>query len=178
VRPRWQWEALLPALLALAVADARMGMAGPPPPVVVRVDAESFEVSGEGNAVVGLRRAPVPYASATELSRAVRQPRALATSVRLVRVTPPQVIDYVWCVTEDGTLVVGQQVRTLDVASGHYVFTEGHINRAYPALEATVPWTWIVNIPLGREVGLTLDVQAMSKTWPVRAVSVAPRVER
>ena len=151
-------------------------MAAAPLPVAVSIDAERFHIAGEGNTVTGLRRAPVPYASLTDLHEAVRSPAPLAAGVRLVRAMPPQVVDYVWCVTEEGALVVGQQVRVLDQMSGQYVFAEGDIKRAYPALEATVPWRWIVSIPLGREVALTLEVQAMSHTWPVRAVIVAPSV--
>jgi hypothetical protein len=162
--------------LGLVMLGTSAVMAAPPPPVVVTTDAERFIVSGEGNTVTGLRRAPVRYTSVTELYAAVRLPDPLPAGVRVVRGTPPQVIDYIWCVTEEGVLVVGRQVRTADSGSGQYVFTTGDIKRAYPALEATVPWTWIVDIPLGREVALTLEVRAMSEGWPVRAVRVAPSV--
>ena len=149
-----------------------------PRPVVIRLDAERFDISGEGNSVTGLRRAPVPYRSLSEMTAAVRQPQPLATALRLVRAAPPQVIDYVFCVTDDGVLVVGQQVRSLDVTSGQYVFIEGDIKRAYPALEARAPWTWIVDIPLSREVPLILELTAMAHTWPVRIVAVTPSVPR
>jgi len=159
---------------ALVLLTAPMLGAVAPQPVVVSMDAERFDVSGGGNSVTGLRRAPVPYAFVTEVSAAVRQPNPLPAAVRLVRGSPPQMIDYVWCVTEDGVLVVGQQVRSLDVSSGQYTFMNGDIKRAYPALEARGPWTWIVDVPLGREVSLTLEVRAMTQAWPVRAVTVAP----
>lgn len=147
-----------------------------PPPVVVTMDADRFDISAEGNVVTGLRLAPVPYSSLLAVSTAVREAAAVPAAVRLTRTAPQQVIDYVWCVTEEGVLVVGRQVRTFNVGSGQYDFTEGGIKRAYPALEATVPWMWIVNIPLGREVALTLQVQAPTSRWPVRAVSVTPTV--
>jgi hypothetical protein len=166
------------AASALVLLHVPMIAAAPARPVVVTMDADRFEISGEGNSLTGLRRAPVAYSSMTDAAAAVRQPHPIAATVRLVRAAPPQVIDYVWCVTEEGVLVVGQQVRTLDVSSGQYVFTEGDIKRAYPALEAIAPWTWIVDIPLGREVGLTLEVRAMTTAWPVRAVTVAPRVRQ
>ncbi|MBM4435540.1 MAG: hypothetical protein FJ028_10700 [Chloroflexi bacterium] len=149
-----------------------------PPPVLVTIDADRFDISAEGNVVTGLRLAPVPYRSMTAVASAVRRPAPVPAAVRVTRATPPQMIDYVWCVTEEGVLVVGQQIRTLDHASGHYDFTEGDIERAYPALEATVPWTWIVSIPLGREVALTLEVRAPEARWPVRAVTVTPTVSR
>jgi hypothetical protein len=169
-------HSLAASTLVLVMLRAAAADAAPPPPVVVTIEGDHFQISGEGNTVTGLRRAPVAYEGVSDLAAAVREPQPVAASVRLVRSAPPQVIDYVWCVTEDGVLVVGRQVRTLDVASNQYVFTEGDIKRAYPALEASVPWKWIVEIPLGREVGLTLDVRAMAPGWPVRAVFVAPTV--
>jgi hypothetical protein len=161
--------------LVLLMLEARTGGTVPPGPVLVTMDAERFEIAAEGNTVSGRRRAPVPYASLSAIATAVQTEQPLPAAVRLVRVAPPQVLDYVFCVTDDGGLVVGEQVRTLD-ALGRYLFTGGSIKRAYPALEATAPWTWIVDIPLGREVTLTLEVKATSATWPVRAVTVTPRL--
>ena len=147
-----------------------------PRPVHVSIDTEHFQISSDGNAVTGLRRAPVPYGSLSDMTAAIRLPQPVPTAVRLVRTVPPQVIDYVFCITDDGLLVVGQQTRTLDMTSGQYIFTDGEIKRAYQALEATVPWTWIVDIPLAREVPLTLQLKAMTQEWPVRAVVVTPSV--
>jgi len=169
-------RALVAGAFALVILATQGIEAVAPRPVVVTMEADRFEITGEGNSLTGLRRAPVPYSSVTDVAAAVRQPRPVAAALRLVRAAPPQVIDYVWCVTEEGQLVVGRQVRTLDVPSGQYVFTEGDIKRAYPALEATIPWTWIVSMSLGREIALTLEVRAMTPRWPVRAVVVAPSV--
>ena len=166
------------SVFAVVMLEAPVLLAVAPRPVVVSMDAERFDVAGEGNTLTGLRRAPVPYTSVTDVSLAVRQAQPVPAGLRFVRGSPPQVIDYVWCVTEEGVLIVGQQVRRLDAVSGQYAFTEGDIKRAYPALEASVPWTWIVDIPLGREVTLTLEVRAMSQTWPVLAVTVAPSVSQ
>src|SRR5438105_4843392 len=148
-------------VLALVMLETPLVIAAEPRPVAIRIDGERFDISGEGNSVIGLRRAPVPYDSISDVAFAVGQAHAVPTAVRLVRAAPPQMIDYVFGVTEDGVLVVGQQTRMFDVPSGRYVFTEGDIKRAYQALEATVPWTWIVDIPLGREVALILEVKAM-----------------
>jgi hypothetical protein len=164
--------------LALMMLGASVAAPAPPAPAVIKIDADHFEISADGNAVIGLRRAPVPYDSLSVVALAVGRPQPVPAAVRLVRSAPPEMIDYVFCVTEDGVLVVGQQIRTLDTASGHYVFTQGDIKRAYPALEATVPWTWIVDIPFAREAGLTLELQAMASKWPVRAVAVTPRLVR
>ena len=170
------WAAV--GALALVILDTPLMVAADPRPVVVKIDAERFEIFGEGNSATGLRRAPVPYDSRSAIDAAVRQAQPLATAVRVVRAVPAQVIDYVFCVTEDGVLIVGQQLRSLDAASGMYVFTEGEIKRAYPALEATVPWTWIVDIPLGREVPLLLELKATGGAWPVQVVAVTPSVAR
>jgi|SRR5436190_9362775 len=170
------WAAL--GALALVILDASPTVAVEPRPIVVKLDAQRFEISGEGNSATGLRHAPVPYESLSAIGAAVRQAEPLAAAVRVVRAVPAQVIDYVFCVTEDGVLVVGQQLRSLDAASGQYVFTEGDIKRAYPALEATSPWTWIVDIPLGREVPLILALTAMGRAWPILAVAVTPSVAR
>ena len=164
------------AAFALVTLVASTGAAMPPGPVTVTMDGDRFDILAEGNAVTGRRRAPVPYTSFGMVADAVRSEQPLPAAVRVTRANPPQVIDYVFCVTDDGVLVIGEQVRTLDGPSGRYVFTEGLIKRAYPALEATAPWTWIVDIPLGREITLTLEVKAMTATWPVRALAVTPSV--
>ena len=161
---------------AVVTFDARIGFAVAPEPVRVTVDAERFDISAEGNSVTGRRRAPVPYTTLAMVSDAVRREAPMPTAVRVMRAVPQQVIDYVFCVTDDGVLVIGEQVRTLEAPSGRYVFTEGTIRRAYPALEATPPWTWIVEIPLGREITLTLEIKAMMAEWPVSAVAVTPSV--
>jgi hypothetical protein len=164
--------------LALMILDVSWVTAAEPRAVFLRMDADRFDISGEGNSATGVRQAPVPYDSLSGIAAAVRLPQTLATALRIVRAEPPQVIDYVFGVTEDGVLVVGQQIRSLDVTTGLYVFTDGDIKRAYPALEATVPWRWIVDIPLGREVPLTLELKAMGRAWPVRAIAVTPSVLR
>ena len=149
-----------------------------PLPVAVRIDADRFEVTGESNTLIGVRRAPVPYDTLGSVTEAVQREAPVPAAARVVRSAPPQMIDYVLGVTEDGVLVVAQQVRTLDGATGRYQFLEGEITRAYPALEATVPWTWIVDIPLGREVSVTLEVTALAPGWPVRGVTLTPKVQR
>ena len=93
-------HALATGAFALLITYASVTAAVAPRPVVVTMDADRFEISGEGNSVTGLRRAPVPYTSVMEVDAAVRRPTPVPAAVRLVRSAPPQVIDYVWCVTE------------------------------------------------------------------------------
>ena len=166
-------SALVLTALGSAAAQDRK-----PLPVAVQVDVDRFEVTGESNTMVGVRRAPVPYDTLGSVTVAVQREAPVPAAVRVVRSAPPQMIDYVFGVTEDGVLVVAQQVRTLDGATGRYRFLEGEITRAYPPLDATGPWTWIVDIPLGREVSVTLEVAALAPGWPVRGVTVTPKVQR
>ena len=165
-------SALVLALCSAAAADRR------PLPVAIQVDADRFEITGESNTMTGVRRAPVPYDTLAGITGAVQREAPVPAAARVVRSAPPQVIDYVLGVTEDGFLVVAQQVRTLDGTTGRYQFLEGEITRAYPALEATGSWRWIVDIPLGREVSVTLEVAALTPGWPVRGVTVTPKVLR
>lgn len=166
--------------LALALLTGHAAAAAPPlRPASIHVDADRYEIAGEGNSVIGVRRAPVSScASPTEIAATLLKEEPVAAVVRVTRASPPQIIDYTFCVTNDGVLVVGRQIRTLDPSSGRYEFTEGGIKRAYPALEAISPWMWIIDIPLGREVGLTLELRAMTPVAPVRAVFVTPRLVR
>ena len=165
--------ALVVAALGTPAAAERQ-----PLPVAVHVDAERFEITGEGNTLTGVRRAPVPYDTLGGLTGAVQQPEPVAAAARLIRSAPPQVTDYVLGVTEDGVLIVAQQIRALDGTTGRYVYIAGEITRAYPALEASVPWTWIIDIPLGREVHVTIEVTALAPGWPVRGVAMTPKVLR
>jgi hypothetical protein len=169
------------AVSTLAIAALGTGAVAAerrPLPVGVQVDAERYEITGEENTLTGVRRAPVPYDSLGGLTGAVQQAAPVPAAARLTRATPPQVIDYVLCVTEDGVLIVAQQVRTFDGTTGRYEFIAGEIMRAYPALEATVPWMWIIDIPLGREVSVTFEVTALTPGWPVRGVVLTPKVLR
>jgi hypothetical protein len=173
------WRALAVSMLAvLALGSAGGATERKPLPVTVHVDAERYEITGEQNTLVGVRRAPVPHDTLGGLTGAVQQAAPAAAAARLTRSTPPEVIDYVLGVTEDGVLIVAQQVRRFDGTTGRYAFVAGEIMRAYPALEATVPWMWIIDIPLGREVNVTLEVTALNPGWPVRGVALTPKVLR
>ena len=170
-------RAALAGALGLVMLAPGLAVGAEPLPATVTILADRFEISMGGNVATGVRRAPVSYDSPSALARDLEQPRPVPAAVRVVRSSPAQAIDYTFCVTEDGVLVVGRQSWTLDLPSGRYVFTGGDIKRAYPALEATVPWTWIVEISLAREAGLTLEVRALMSA-PVRAVAVTPRLGR
>ena len=136
--------------------------------------AVPFRLLSGGNELVVAPQAPVAYTTLEQLTGAIGAPLATHEApIRVVRASPPQTIDYVLCVTKDGTLVVGERVHTFDDAQGRYVFTRGGIARSYPPLDATGAWRWLIEVPLSRDVTVTLELRAHAR-WPVEAVSVAP----
>jgi len=154
-------------VLVTAVVDAEPLPTGERPAVPFRL------LSG-GNELVVAPQAPVAYTTLEQLTGAIGVPLAPPEApIRVVRVSPPQTIDYVLCVTKDGTLVVGERVHTFDDAQGRYVFTRGGIARNYPPLDAPGAWRWLIEVPLSRDVTVTLELRAHAR-WPVEAVSVAP----
>ncbi len=81
-------------------------------------------LQNDGNELIVWRNAPVAYRTLEALNAAVERPfPASSRVVRLVRATPPQVIDYVVCITGDGTLILGEQVFAVD-AAGAVLFGE------------------------------------------------------
>ena len=136
--------------------------------------AAPFRLQSGGNELVAAPQAPVAYTTLEELTGAIVVPLSTHEApIRVVRASPPQTIDYVLCVTKDGTLVVGERVNTFDDAQGRYVFTRGQIARSYPPLDEAGAWRWLIQVPLSREVTVTLELRARAP-WPVEAVSVAP----
>src|SRR5881396_679368 len=94
-----------------------------------------------------------------------------AGPIRVARVSPRQLIAWVLCVTNDGTLVVGERLHTFDADERHYVFTKGEIARSYRPLETPEGWLWLVEVALSREVTVMLEVRAAA-SWPVESVAV------
>ena len=88
-----------------------------------------------------------------------------------VNVAPQQIIDYVLCVTRDGTLMVGARTETFDPGERRYVFTKGEIVRSYRPLDAPEGWLWLVEVVLSREMIVTLEVRAPA-SWPAESVTV------
>ena len=94
-----------------------------------------------------------------------------AAPVRVVRAWPPEEIDYLFSVTNTGTLVLGERVHTLDAAERQYVFARGQIVRSYPSLSVPEGWLWLVDVPLSRETTVTLQLRAQAR-WPLESVLV------
>ena len=160
---------LVVAMVSMALVAARAdGLPRPP----AAVDRSPIRIQSEGNELVALREAPVAYTTLEQLVADVARPAAIRQAViRVVRAAPPQTIDYVLCVTNSGTLVVGERVHTFDIATHRYVFTRGEIARSYPPLDAPDGWLWLVEIPLSRETTVTFELRARGR-WPVEVIAV------
>jgi hypothetical protein len=88
----------------------------------------------------------------------------------VIRASPPEEIDYLFCVTNGGTLVLGERVHTR-AAGERYVFARGAIVRSYPSFNVPDGWLWLVEVPLSRETTVTLQLRARAQ-WPLASVSV------
>lgn len=133
-----------------------------------------IRVRSGGNELVVLPQAPVAYTRLEEAVADIGNPDGRrAAPIRIVRASPLQRIDYALCVTRDGTLVLVERVYTFDEGRRRYVFTRGDIARSYPSLPEADAWRWLVEMPLSREVTVTLDMRVRAR-WPVEVVAVAP----
>src|SRR6266513_4892891 len=115
-------------VLVAAFVDAEPLPAGERP-------AAPFRLESGGNELVVAPQAPVAYTTLEQLTGAIGVPLAPPEApIRVVRVSPPQTIDYVLCVTKDGTLVVGERVHTFDDAQGDRKSTRlnsSHVSISY-----------------------------------------------
>lgn len=146
-----------------------------PSPGAAQVPAEwnaggaDLRLVREGNTLLARTSAPVRYSQVSDMLAGIEQPMTPA-AMRLMRTAPGRLVDYFFCVTLEGRLVLGQQVWRQDAAR-RWVFERGELARAYSPLESGGPWTWLIDIPLARESEAMLVVRAEGE-WPLRAVSV------
>jgi len=160
--------ATLAVLAALLIVAAR----AEPQSRSAALDQSLIRVQSQGNELVAMREAPVAYSSLEQMSTGIAKasPRRTAP-VRVVRASPPEEIDYLFCVTNGGTLVLGQRVHTRASGEQPYAFARGEIMRAYPSLSGPDGWFWLVDLPLSRETTVTLQLRARAQ-WPIGSVSV------
>ncbi len=123
----------------------------------------------EGNTLLARAWAPVRYSQVAEMLAEIERPVTPA-AMRLTRVAPGGLVDYFFCVTLEGRLVVGQQLWREDPAR-RWVFERGELARSYSPLESEGPWTWLIDIPLARESEAMIVVRAEGE-WPLRSVSI------
>jgi len=135
--------------------------------------AEWASLRIDGNELTARRTASVVYRSLEALTAALeRRLPEPSRAIRLVRASPPQTIDYTLCVTPEGTLVLAQQMFGMDPQTLRPVPVSHGLTRAYPPLEHTGSWMWLVALPVNREVTATLIVRSTTAGWPVRSVTI------
>jgi hypothetical protein len=123
----------------------------------------------EGNTLLARAVVPVRYSQVTDLLNDLQRPVSPA-AMRLSRVVAGRLVDYFFCVTLEGRLVVGQQVWRQE-ASRRWVFERGELTRSYSPLDSGGPRTWLVDVPLARESETIVVVRAEGE-WPLRSVSL------
>jgi hypothetical protein len=159
-------------VLAAVIAIVACLAPGPRP---APADDPWVKFTAEGNELLVRRDVPVRFAHLEALAIAIRESRpASEAAYRIVRAAPAEVLEYVFAVTEDGGLVVGEQRRSFDFGERTYAFAGGRLDRTYRAVEGFDPWMWLVEVHLTREVDVTLEVRA-ERAWPVRSVTITPR---
>ena len=164
--PRAGILAVLAALLLVAVSAA-------PQSAPVALDQSLIRIQSQGNELFAMREAPVAYSTLEQIATSIAGASATRTAapVRIIRTSPPQEIDYLFCVTNGGTLVVGERIHTRPAGEPCYVFAWGAILRSYPSLNVSDGWLWLVDVPLSRETTVTLQLRARAH-WPLASVSV------
>ena len=164
MRRRW----LAAAAASLVIFVARAEPQSPP----VTLDQSIIRVVSQGNELFAMREAPVAYSRLEQMSASLNAAGSTYTApVRVVRASPPQEIDYLFCVTTGGTLVLGERIHTRAAGDRRYVFARGAIVRSYPSLNVAEGWLWLVDVPLSRESTVTLQLRAPAQ-WPLASVSV------
>ena len=162
---RWLFAAV--ASLLIVAARAEPQSAAP-----IALDQSMIRVESQGNELFAMREAPIAYSTLEQMSTSIAGTSATRTApVRVVRTSPPQEIDYLLCVTNGGTLVLGERIHTRAAGEHRYVFARGAIVRSYPSLSVPEGWLWLVDVPLSRETTVTLQLRARAQ-WPLASVSV------
>lgn len=162
---RWILSIVLPLALVAARAESQ-------PRLPVALDQAVIRVQSQGNELIVLRQAPVAYSTVEQMYAGIAAPRASGTPpVRVVRASPSEEIDYLFCVTSSGTLVLGERVHASAAGARRPVFVRGEVVRSYPSLPVAEGWLWIVQLPLSREATVTLQLRS-PVAWPLESVAV------
>jgi hypothetical protein len=160
---RWVVGIVVPLVIVAARTESQ-------PRQPVGLDQSVIRVQSQGNELIVMRRAPVAYSNVEQIVATIAGPRTHGpVPIRLVRASPPQEIDYLFCVTSGGTLVLGERVYT--PSAGEPVLARGQIARSYPSLSVPEGWLWVVQVPLSREITVTLQLRA-PVAWPLDSVAV------
>jgi len=160
---------VLAILGALLIVAARGEPQSPP----VAIDQSLIRVRSQGNELFAMREAPVAYSTLEQIATNIggASARAVTAPVRVIRASPPEEIDYLFCVTNGGTLVLGERVHARAAGERRNAFARGAIVRSYPSFNVPDGWLWLVEVPLSRETTVTLQLRARAQ-WPIASVSV------
>ena len=160
---------ILAALAAVLIVAAR----AEPQPVGTTLERSLIRVQSQGNELFAMREAPVAYSTLEQIATGIGGTAAPRTAapVRVLRASPPQEIDYLFCVTNGGTLVLGERVHSRAAGERRFEFARGSIVRSYPSLSVPEGWLWLVDVPLSRETTVTLQLRARAQ-WPLESVTV------
>ena len=157
------------AAASLLIVAARVE---PQSRAVAALDQSMIRVQSQGNELFAMREAPVAYSTLEQISTSIAGKSTRRTApVRVIRTSPAEEIDYLFCVTNGGTLVLGERIHTLAAGERQYVFARGAIVRSYPSLSVPEGWLWLVEVPLSRQTTVTLQLRARAQ-WPLDSVSV------
>lgn len=136
--------------------------------------AQSLVLVYEGSRLTVKPAAPVPYSDPARMLAALQQASLPAQyAMVLVRDSPRQLVGYVLAVEREGTLSLGSQLHEWDAGDRRFRLLRGELSRSYPPLEENSPWTWLVTIPIGRELEASLVIRAVERRWPVGSVSIS-----
>jgi len=139
---------------------------------------DSLVLVYEGNRLSVKQSASVPYSDLQSMLQAVRRsPLIDQYGILLFRNFPRSIAGYVFAVEREGTLSLGSQLHEWDAADYRYRFSRSELFRSYQPLEGELPWTWLVEIPVSRTVGVSLVIRAVEERWPVKSVSISVRTQ-
>ncbi len=136
--------------------------------------AESLVLVYEGNRLSVEQSAPVPYSDLAGMLVALGSASFVGQyAIVLFRESPREIVGYVLAVEREGALLLGSQRHEWDASDRRYRFLRGGLDRSYQPLDGPPPWTWLVTIPVSRELQASLLIRAVEAAWPVKTVSIS-----
>lgn len=156
----------------LALISSGVGGATP----AERVD--SLVLVYEGNRLSVKQSASVPYSDLRSMLEALRHnPLIDEYAILLFRNFPQSITGYVFAVEREGTLSLGSQLHEWDASGYRYRFSRSELFRSYQPLEGSLPWTWLVVVPVSGVRQASLVIRAEDGQWPVKSVSISVKTE-
>ena len=161
------------AVSIVALGLALVARAESQPRLPAALDQAVIRVQSQGNEMIVMRQAPVAYSTIEQIYAGIGSPRNVGpVPLRIVRASPAEEINYLFCVTSGGTLVLGERVHTSVDGTRAPVFARGQVVRSYPPLKVSEGWLWIVQVPLSREATVTLQLRS-PVAWPLESLAVS-----